>query len=309
VYRIDVPTTGQRLIAQVTALDGGLLPSLELQADACGPTGFSIGCFSSGSAAEPTARLISRGVDAGTYYLAVDGLLATSGDYRLELTLEAPFTDTFGSTCAAEPQLALVDGGLDLESDTRGAFDDGVLSCTSTGSPDRNYLLMTPGAGPTQVTVGAWYETDEASTMVLAVLDRCAADAGVLACESRGSQGLPLGTASRFTATLDGGTPLHLWLDTFNPFGGDPTQAFHLRVRTSPLLPLTSGACSAMAPALSSATTYAGSTLGLRSHFDSYASTVCQVDQHHGGDFTWRYVPAATGIATIRVEPERGVDL
>ncbi|MFO0599282.1 MAG: Ig domain-containing protein [Myxococcaceae bacterium] len=300
---------GTRVTATVTVLDGGLQPVISLRRNACDPTGFGQACAMSGSAAE-TTRVVADDVPAGVYFVTVDSEQLTSGVFRLDVALSSPAIDSSGASCATPAPLVLSAGAVELEATTNGATDDGELDqCSTAGDPDRNYLYTAPASGQTATAFSAWTLEELGGNVVLGLRAGC--DGGV-ECRVSPGNGLSIGGAARLTRTFDAGTSTQVWVDVASPFNPGATLPFHLRVREAPVASAAVGDCSVASTALTQGASFAGTTLGLTSHFGNpttqYSGPSCTTSGHSGADTVYRFVPSANGSFTFRLAPERGAD-
>lgn len=134
-FQVDRP---RRLVATATPESGSaLMPVLGLR-KVCNSVeaADNVACAYGGSLS--SAAVLTADVQAGTWYLWVDGEGDSAGAYQLELSL----TDTSTSeSCAAPTQLFFSGGRTQLSSDTRGHTDDSSGQCGGAGAPDNVYTF------------------------------------------------------------------------------------------------------------------------------------------------------------------------
>ncbi|MGI5864824.1 MAG: hypothetical protein ACOX6T_22630 [Myxococcales bacterium] len=205
-------TSARAVEARVTSRTYGYSPVLRL-ASSCEPTGEDVVCRSSpnsgGSGAFATFNYTY--LAPGTYYLWIDGNDTTRGDFRLEVTLNAPIAPAANDTCDGAEPLSFVGATAIAEGSLYGARPSGSGSCGGDLGNDVVYTFTTASARSLDVDLvitgsgGTGFETYRYGTIYLR--SSCDDRASELAC----SQG-QFNPSSFFVPTLPAGT-YYLWVD------------------------------------------------------------------------------------------------
>lgn len=310
----------RQLSAKVTPLDdgGGYFPSVHLRGVAgCLPDGGiagggSPGCANAG-APNDTAELIAASLDAGTYFIVVDGINGTRGAFSLELATAAPAPAAANATCASPAALSFVNGVAEVTASTRGAGNEhAAFGMCVGGGPDVVYGFRTPDAGMLDggtVNVKAVAFTHNAvdSAPTVYLQRGCFPDAGSVLCDAL-PQNAPL-LQSRVNAWgLQPGTTYTVWVDNVV---GDPGGYFTLQLSMATAPPANDACPNATMLPLN--TSLAGSTLGAGNHFSGtgaltgfYAGSTACSNALTGADVVYRFTAASAGTHVVRVQPERG---
>lgn len=143
VYALQLPTA-QRLRALVTPLAGGrLLPALYLRRENQCPSELTreqLFCVAAGQAGFPALLEVPR-LEAGRWYLFVDGKAGTSGAFDLSVELSPPPAPPVNDVCARATVLPLSSGPVFLQNETTAGATANALTCVDTPTPDVVYTF------------------------------------------------------------------------------------------------------------------------------------------------------------------------
>lgn len=143
VYALQL-TTAQRVRALVTPLAGGrLLPTLYLRREnQCSSelTREQLFCVAAGQAGFPAQLEVPR-LEAGRWYLFVDGKAGTSGAFDLSVELSPPPAPPANDLCSRPTALPVANGPVFLPSETTVGATANALTCVDSPSPDVVYTF------------------------------------------------------------------------------------------------------------------------------------------------------------------------
>jgi len=270
-------TTKQLVTANVTPKSGSSLYAVVALRRICDDITSEFACFKSTTSASASAVL-----DAGTYYVWVDGYGPSEGAYDLVVTLAAPPPPPTNETCASATALTFTAGVATATGDTTGAADDDQGSCGGRPGGDAVYTFTTTAIQRVNVTV-----TPDASTPglkpIVYLRSNCtsAAPADEFGCDT--------GTVA--LASLPAGT-YAIWVDSDGAGG-----KYNLKVTLS--APVTNETCTTPTPLTftGNTATVVVDTTGLVNDVDS---NICSGT---GPDIVYTLVLAAPKKVTATVTP------
>lgn len=143
VYTLQL-ATAQHVRALVTPLAGGrLLPTLYLRREnQCTSelTREQLFCVAAGQAGFPAQLEVPR-LEAGRWYLFVDGKAGTSGAFDLSVELTPPPAPPANDLCSRPTVLPVANGPVFLPSETTVGATANALTCVDSPSPDVVYTF------------------------------------------------------------------------------------------------------------------------------------------------------------------------
>jgi hypothetical protein len=308
VYAIELPVA-RRMVAQVTPLSGSRLqPVLYLRQDMkceSSQARDQLACTSAGQAGFP-AQLEVPGLEAGRWFLFVDGRFGTSGAFELQLDFTPPTPPPSNDTCSMATPLNAPSGMTSLVSETTvGASHSAVTCAVPTATPDVAYALTVTSRQSVSIEARATTGSPLLPVLTLKPVGPCAITAALplghwcgLSDDQRSDRAvlaLPLLEPGTYT----------LWVS-----GDRQTQGpFSLRVLTGPpVAPASNDTCpsSGSMPgfSLGPASSTTGDTRGATDGAEGACGLPSGANGEFGGDVVFTLQVTTQGPVTITVTPD-----
>jgi hypothetical protein len=176
-------------------------PSIYLRSASC-TTGTQIGCANA-AALGGSASLDIGALPVGTYYLWIDGVSGTAGDYSINATLTNPLP---GDHCTNTAPLTFSGGTATASGTTAGTYSDGNGTCATGTAPDVIYSFTTSSVQEFQVTVSTSTGTYQPAVFLRSASCTTGTQVGCAFASALG------GSASLNIGALPAGT-YYLWID------------------------------------------------------------------------------------------------
>jgi len=276
------------------AAEDPLVPMVYVR-KSCSDTGQSEEACAVG-AAKATAE--HGALAAGTYYVFVDGLGRSAGDFTLTVTKSAPVAAP-NDNCPEAAAMSLdAGGGWSATGTTVGAVNHTGGTCSGSSGGDVVFQFTTSAAHKATVSV-----TPDAASKTYApviYLRRTCAETGPseLAC---GYTPTALAVASAVVNNLPAGT-YFVWVDGYLGSAGK----FRLDVKLeAPVLPPANDVCAAPV-ALTRGVQVSGDTSIANADYGGTLGAVCSGEMAgnaKGRDLVYRYTPTTSGPFTIELAP------
>jgi hypothetical protein len=308
VYAIDLPGA-RRMQARVTPLSGSRLhPVLYLRRAMMCESSVAreqLACTAAGQAGFP-ALLDVPGLEAGRWYLFVDGRLGTAGAFDLQLEFSAPPPAPANDSCMMPTALALSSGVTTLPMETTVGAGQSAFTCaTPATSADVAYTLTLASRQSVAIDARALTGSPLLPVVSLKPQGLCALTAPSplgMRCGVSDDQ-VPDRAVAVFPA-LDPGT-YTVWVS-----GDLQTQGpFSLRVQTGPpVMPASNDVCTTSTGTtnfgLSVGSSAVGDTRGATHTTEGRCGFAAGANGEFGADVIYTLQLAQQGPVTITVTPE-----
>jgi len=250
------------------------------------------------------AQVAIPNLPAGTYFIWVDGDMSTSGDYTLDVSLDAAVAPPANDSCTAPEALDLTSGTATSSGNVSFATNTTSGSCGGLNSGDVVYRFTTTAARSITAKVAT---TDSAFQPVVYLRAVCDSDSATdeLGCQAGTDPGA---SATLTVGNLPAGT-YWLWVDGLYGTMG----AFDLSVTSGDPIPGPAndycvGAQEVFAnQAIAASTAFAADNYG-----DGTFSSACDLGYSYvldGLDVVYVFKPATSGTYVISVTPDASYDV
>jgi hypothetical protein len=265
-----------------------------------------LACTSAGQAGFP-ALLEVPGLEAGRWYLFVDGRFGTSGAFDLQLDFSPPPAPPVNDSCLSPTPLPVVSGMTTLPSETTVGASQSALTCASPASAaDVAYTLTLASRQSVSIDARALTGSPLLPVLSLKAQGTCLATAASplgMRCAVSDDQ-IPDRAVAHFPA-LDPGS-YTLWVS-----GDLQTQGpFSLRVLTGPPVPpasndvCQSGGTTTMNFSLTPGAMAGGDTRGATSGTDGRCGLPLGANGEFAPDVVYTLQVSQPGPVTITVTPD-----
>ncbi|MFN7131715.1 MAG: hypothetical protein ACK4N5_06505, partial [Myxococcales bacterium] len=299
VYAITLPTRSS-LEAGITSLTPGFTPVLYLR-KVCGS---AVRTDELDCASAYDRRYVAAGsLEAGTYFLWIDGYGGSRGEYRAEVVRGPTPTAPLADTCPGAV-LTLVNGTVTVDDDLRLAAYDEDGTCTY-GSRDAVFEFAIPAQQSLRAKVVPLGPGLAPSVFIRSL---CGDSDSELVCGHATDSGR---TIEAVVPNAPAGT-YAVWVKAEeNATGIQTTGRFRLELTAAaPLVPPANDSCAGPADIAAGATVQ-GTTVGAAGDFGATGPWgSCSTSYPPiGPDLVYRFVPAASKAYTITVQPEEDYDV
>ncbi len=241
----------------------------------------------------------------GTYFVVVDGALASAGGFKLDVTAAAAVTTgPTNESCAFVHPLSLTNNAVSLDGTTLGAAHDNssAISCADSDGVDVVYSLTTTDVREITATV---MPLDKAASYQPAVYigRSCATWDGntAMACGKAASS---TADAVATVAAAPAGT-YFIWVDS----GGysHSSGTFNLTVTANPATAQANDQCTGAIALSKGAAAVTGDLAKAVNDYGSGPSATCSYSgtmKRVGADLIYSYTPSTSGNFTVTVTPD-----